>query len=46
MDISSNINKTLLNVLEKHTKDKNTELEAIIWGATYSNNTITEGIIY
>lgn len=41
MDISSNINKTLLNVLEKHTKDKNTELEAIIWGATYSNNTIT-----
>ena len=41
MDISSNINKNLLNLLEKHSKDKNTELEAIIWGATYTDNKIT-----
>ena len=37
---SSAINKYLLSLLEKHNKDDNTELEAIIWGANFNDKKI------
>ena len=40
MDISTNINKSLISLLEDHMKDKHTEFEAIIWGAAFNDKKI------
>ena len=40
MDISTNINKLLLSLLEEYIKSDDTELEAIIWGANFDDKKI------